>query len=417
MVLDTKVNRRRFLKTAAAGLAAPYVLTSTALGGEGRPPASERITVVCIGVKNRGGNHMSGVLGAQDAQLVGICDVDDQVRAKAVKRVADRYGKPCRHGRDFRDFIARDDIDAVTIGTPDHSHALLSIEACKHGKDVFVEKPMTLTIAEGQAMVKAVRRYGRVLQVGSGRRSIDSTAREVELVRNGRIGKVRRVEVSIKTRSGKNAPFEVQPVPDHLDYDLWLGPAPWTAYDPRRVHYNFRFVTDFSGGDVTNWGAHYLDVAQWGLGMDHAGPIAVEGRGKHYHGIHDCFFDIDVHYQYPGDIDLHLKSGGNHYKWIGTEGSVPGKVADDKIGPDDIQVRRAQGGHFGDWLHCIKTREDPTAPVEAGHRSATVCHLANIAMRLERPLKWDPVKEEFPGDDEANRMRHRPYRAPWMLKV
>ncbi len=415
------VTRRRFLKgTAAAAVAAPYVLTSSALGAGGKKPASERIVTVSIGIRNRGSNLLGACLGDNDCQVLGICDVDDTYREKGIDRVAKHYGHdPAKvlRWKDYHEVMARDDVDAVVIATPDHTHAIISIAACQSGKDVYCEKPMTLTIADGRAMAEAVRRHGRVLQVGSQRRTDGRWRHTCELLRNGRIGKLHTVNVNISTRSGKNEAWDPQPVPSELDYDLWLGPAPYTGYHPGRVHYNFRFVTDFSGGDVTNWGAHFLDVAQWGIGADESGPLEVEGTGRRHPpgSLHDCFFDINCTFKYAGGVTLNLKSGRGNCTFIGTEGQIPGKVKDDTIGPGDLHLYRTNRGQMGDFLHCVRTRKDPAAPVETGHRSSTVCHLANIAMTLGRKLKWDPVKEEFVGDDEANRMRHRPYRAPYTL--
>ncbi len=416
------VTRRSFLRQAAgaagAAVAAPYVLTSTALGSESLRPANDRITVCCIGVKNRGRSHMGGVLGSNDAELVAICDVDAKVRESALSK--------CRKGakgfNDFRDVIARDDIDAVAIGTPDHTHAIISIAACEAGKDVFVEKPMTLTIQEGRRMVDAVRRYGRVLQVGSGRRSDGRTARSVELVRNGFIGKVHTCYVSVNNgRPGSSPDWNIEPVPDHFDYDLWLGPAKWTPYDPKRCHYNFRFVRDFSGGEMTNWGAHFFDVAQWGLGMDDSGPVEIKPLAGHRHetGIYDVFRGFKLEFKYADGVTM-LCNVEKGIRWIGDEGWVDAgggasspSILKAPLGPEAIRIRRARGGHFGDWLYSIRNRQDPTAPVEAGHRSATVCHLANIALETGRTVHWDPVKEEFPGDEEAQRLTWRPYREPW----
>ena len=422
------VTRRGFLKGAAATLAAPYVLTSSALGGAGRAAAGERVTVAVIGVRNRGGQLLGSLLGHGDAQVVGVCDVDGSVVERGIRRAEDAYADGENRGRyagvwgtaDFREVMAREDVDAVVVATPDHTHALVSIAACRAGKDVYVEKPMTLTIREGRAMVEAVRRYGRVLQVGSQRRSEGGVRHTCELVRNGRIGKVEKVEVGFGVRPGSPQPWAPEPVPEGFDYDRWLGPAPWAPYTEKRCHYNFRFVRDYSGGEMTNWGAHFFDVAQWGLGTDDTGPVEVAGEGEaHATGLYDVYYRVRVSYGYASGVRMTCDNSHKGTRFIGTEGEVGGGKTvirgEEQIGPDEVHLYRTNRGHMGDFLHCVRTRQDPSAPVEAGHRSATVCHLGNIAMDLGRRLRWDPVREEFPGDAEANRLRGYAYRHPWRL--
>jgi predicted dehydrogenase len=286
-------------------------------------------------------------------------------------------------------------------------------------------------------MAEAVRRYGAILQVGSQQRSDEKFIRACELVRNGRIGKIRTIKIEIQGRAGSPVPWAPQPVPRELDYEMWLGPAPWAPYHPSRCHYNFRFITDYSGGDVTNWGAHHLDIAQWALDADSSGPLEIEGRGKRNDtGLYDVFYDVQVDFAYPGGVAVQMRSdpksrAGGHLRFEGDKGWIfvsrerldadPKSLLTSPIGPDEIHLGRGPevggGTHMGLWLHCIRTRssKDLNAPAEVGHRSATVCHLANIAMTLERKLKWDPGKEEFLDDDEANRMTWRPMREPWRI--
>jgi len=415
--------RREFLKTTVAAVAAPYVLTSSALGAGDRLPASERIRVASIGVGAQGGGHLGGLAKHSRVEVVAVCEVDRERLEKALAKVPNAKGY-----NDFREVLARPDVEAVLIATPDHWHAPISIAAMRAGKDVYCEKPLTLTIREGRTLADTAGRYGRIFQTGSQQRSGAEFHTACELVRNGRIGRLHTVKVGITTRGGSNKPWSPQPVPEGLDYDLWLGPAPWAPYHPDRVHYNFRFCSDYSGGDVTNWGAHHLDIAQWGIGADESGPLEVEGTGKRNRtGLHDVFYDINVTYTYAGDVKLILgagNKGGTRFEgaegWIhvdrGKLDAEPASVLKSKIGPDEIHLKTSNN-HMGSWIDAVRSRQTDsiTAPPEVGHRSATVCHLANIAMTLERKLRWDPVKELFVGDEEANRHLDRPKREPWRI--
>lgn len=421
-------SRRRFLKAAGAVAVAPHVIPSTAWGASGQVRPSERVTTALIGSGGRG----QQVMGGGD-QVVAVCDVDAKHRQQAKAKIDAMAGSQTstvKTYHDFRDVLARDDIDAVIVATPDHWHVPVAVAAVKAGKAVYSEKPLTRSIREGRILADVVRRYGAILQVGSQQRSDEKFIRACELVRNGRIGQLKTVHVEIPTRPGKDDPWSPQAVPPELDYEMWLGPAPWAPYHKDRVHYNFRFVSDYSGGDVTNWGAHQLDIAQWGIGADDAGPLEVEGRGKrNASGLHDVFYDVHVDFTYAGGVMLELRSGGNGVRFEGSEGWVyvdrskldadPKSLLTARIGPDEIHLAPESGGgtHMGIWLDCIRSRNPKgiNVPVEIGHRSATVCHLANIAMELGRKLKWDPADEKFPDDDEANRHLWRPMREPWRL--
>jgi len=422
MTPDQKTTRRGFMKESVGILAAPYIIPASAMGATA---PSNRIAVACVGVKNMGMNHLRGLLGRRDVQVVAICDVDERVRKTALDRAAAKYGSRERTKgyNDFREVMARDDIDAVVIATPDHTHAIISIVAMQSGKDVYVEKPMTLTIKEGRAMADAARRYGRVLQTGSQRRSSSTIRRACEMVRNGRIGQLEKVTVGCGGRPGRPQPWKPEPVPEGFDYDRWLGPAPWRPYTSRRCHYNFRFVADYSGGEMTNFGAHYLDVAQWGIGADDSGPVEIEGKGDvHPTGLYDVFYRFHVEYTYANGVKVICTSKGGGTRFYGSEGWITERCRGEPasrfrfgIGPNEAHLYEARGGHMGNFLECVRTRREPSASAEIGHRSATVCHLGNIAMALQRKLKWDPAREEFLDDEEANRMTWRPYREPWVL--
>ena len=430
---STHTTRREFLKGAGAAVAAPYVITSAALGAGGLAAAGQRITTALIGSGGRGQQIMAGA-----AQVVAVCDVDAQKRAQAKAKIDALAGnRSCTTCGDFREVLARDDIDAVVVATPDHWHVKIALAAVKAGKAVYVEKPLSWSIREGRILADAVGRYGTILQVGSQQRSpeYEKFTRACELVRNGRIGELRTVTVEILTRPGNNNPWRPRGVPPELDYETWLGPAPWSPYHPDRVHYKFRFVSDFSGGDLTNWGAHHLDIAQWGIGADGSGPLEVEGHGKrNATGIHDTFYDLQVDFLYAGGVKVELRSlagstGSGGLRFQGTEGWIfvgrdgmsaePKSLLTSRIGPNEIHLAPLDqaGTHMGIWLDCVRSRSAKglNVPVEVGHRSATVCHLANIAMELGRKLKWDPAAEQFIDDEQANRMTWRAVREPWQI--
>jgi len=431
--METSITRRKFIQGAVAAAAAPFVISENALGAGGRASPSERVNVVCIGVRNMGGGHVRTLAGNSGAQVVGICDVDAQVRDAAIGVVARAYGRPdakaedvgCPGYNDFREVLARADVDAVVTAVPDHWHAIIAIEACKAGKDVYSEKPLALTVAQGWAMIDAVRRYGRVFQTGTQRRSWSQVRHICELVRNGRIGKVLRASAGVGLNNVKCEPtWQPEPVPPGFDYEMWLGPAPWEPYHPLRCHYSFRFVLDYSGGQITNNGAHWSDVIQWALGADGSGPLEVEGRAEWpTTGLFTTATDFECTYTYPGGTQAVLSPRGGGPKFEGTEGTLV--IGDSKaappqgyapIRPDEVHLYDTHGeSHMENFLRCVRTREEPSAPVEVGHRSATVCHIGNIAMMLGRRLKWDPVAERFVNDDQANSMLWRAMRSPWHI--
>jgi predicted dehydrogenase len=427
----TRPTRRDFLKAAGALAAVPCVVPSSALGLQAAAP-SARITTALIGSGSRGRQIVAG-----GDKVVAVCDVDAKFREQSKAMVDALMGDTsCAAYTDFREVLDRDDIDAVVVATPDHWHVPMSVAAVQAGKAVYCEKPLTLTIQEGRILADVVRRYGAILQVGSQQRTDEKFIRACELVRNGRLGEIKRVEVVIFARAGRAAAnWEPQPVPPELDYDLWLGPAPWAPYHRDRCHYNFRFVSDYSGGDMTNWGAHHLDIAQWALDCDDSGPTEVVAAGKrNANGLHDAWYDVTAEYAYPGGVTVALRSGGSEVRtggvrFIGSEGSVwvsrelldadPKSLLTAQIAPNEIHLgpTAGDGTHMGVWLDAIRKRNPRSVNVSAeiGHRSATVCHLANISMDLGRRVVWDPAAETFPGDDEANRLSWRPMREPWRL--
>ncbi|HUV64576.1 MAG TPA: Gfo/Idh/MocA family oxidoreductase [Sedimentisphaerales bacterium] len=442
--------RRDFIKSMAAVGAGvfgiPYSVPSSVFGSVA---PSNRINVGCIGTGNMGFTDLQGLMHQDDTQIVAVCDVNrgsygyktaSQFRGRepARKLVNDYYAQKAGSGVytgtdayvDFRELLARDDIDAVSVTTPDHWHAIPTIMAAQAGKHIYCQKPLSLTIAEGRAMVEAVRRHGVILQTGSQHRSKERMRFACELVRNGRIGRVKRVLTDLP-RHGLRFDLDTwtpTPVPDGFDYDLWLGPAPWAPHHEHRCFYTFRFLQDYSGGETTNTGAHKFDIVQWALGTERTGPVEIEDLGGEFPktGLFDTVSRIHFRARYANDVELICTPDGvgAAVRFEGTEGWVhvdwnsfrthPESLATTVIGPNEIHLYESLD-HKRNFLDCIKSGRDPITPVEVGHRSASVCHLANIAMRLGRKLHWNPDEERFVGDDQANRLLSKPPRAPWHL--
>ena len=427
------MNRRRFLKqtgcVAVGGLRLPYLVSSSALGKAGAVAASERITVGFIGTGGHGIDmNLKSFLAQLDAQAVAVCDVDPVNLHKARDLVNARYGNTdCMTTQDFREILARADIDAVMISTPDHWHVPISIAAARAGKDVECEKP-TLTVEEGRRLVQTMQRYGRVFQWSTEDRSVDVYHRMCELVRNGRIGKVHTIRVELPVGPDTPGNPEPMPVPEGFDYDMWLGPAPWAPYTRDRCHWNFRWIFDYSGGMLTDWGAHLLDGAQWGNDTEHTGPVEVEGRGVFCQGgLYDTAREYHLQYTYADGVKLFVDSGEPSLRFEGTEGWVGNRgwrgkleasrpaILDSAIGPNDVHLYTCPGGEQRNFLDCIKSRQACYFPPEIGQRCFTIAHIGNIAMRLGRKLRWNPEEERFVNDDEANRMLRRTARSPWDL--
>jgi len=432
--------RRAFLLGAAkAGAALPLLPTTRALAAA-VPSPSERITLGFVGVGSHGiGVNLKSFLNEPDAQVVALCDVDKTHLKDALTTVESHYrfagGKPPKGlftTGDWREVVARDDIDAVVVSTPDHWHVLPSVAAARNGKDVFCEKPLTLTVHEGRVLSDAMQRYGRVFQTASENRSKQNFRRACELVRNGRIGKLQTIYSELPQGRGSYMASErgytPQPVPKDLDYDMWLGPAPEAPYCPERCHYNFRWILDYSGGMVTDWGAHLNDIAQWANGTDRSGPVSVEGHGVFpQDGLYNTATEFEILYEYADGVRLVCRSGSPSIRFEGTEGwidvatwdanpttSSP-EILDAVIGPEGWQLPVVKAREHREFLNCVKSRRDTYAPAEVGHRTATVCHIGNISMLLGRKLRWDPDTERFVNDDQANAMLSRVMRAPWHL--
>ena len=427
------LTRRALLKGAAAAVAAPYLVSSTVLGAGERPAPSNRITMGFIGTGGQGiDRNLRGCISQGDAEALAVCDVDPG-HVRQAREIVEQNAKErgtataVQEYGDFREVIGRTDIDAICISTPDHWHVPMSLAAIRAGKDVICEKP-TLTIAEGRVLADTVRRYGAVYQTGTEDRSIAIYHRLAELVRNGRLGKLQRIHVTLPAGPGGPGDPTPQPVPEGFNYDLWLGPAPWAPYCPGRIHWNFRWIVDYSGGQLTDWGAHLLDTAQWANDTERTGPVEVEGTGKrHATGLYDTFHEYHITYKYANGVELQIDSGGTGIRFEGSKGWVQSaswchpieassrEIFESHIGPGDVHLFTCPAGEHRNFLDCVKSREDPYFPAEIGHRCCTVAHLGNIAMWTGRKLRWDPQAEVFPGDDEANRYLARAMRAPWGL--
>ncbi len=437
MKKSASLTRRSFLRrsalTAGAAAAFPTVITSSALGAGDKPAASDRLVAGAIGVGGMGRGDLRSILGSDEVQVVGVCDVDTKHSGLAKGMVDGRYkNQDCKTYKDFRDIIGRGDLDVCTLALPDHWHAIPVIHAARAGIDMYGQKPLARSIREGRAMADAVHRYGRVWQTGSWQRSVRHFHHACELVRNGRIGKIVRVEVGLP--SGRaNKPYEICPPPETLDYNFWLGPAPYREhanFGRGGIHWDWRWVMDYSGGQLTDWAGHHIDIAHWGLGLDDTGPSTIEGVGEYpADGIYDVPFKYQFTCTYANGLEMSVGSGQYHKmgtKWIGQDGrwihvsrrgcsaSDP-KILDEKIGPDEIQLYKTRG-HMQNFLECVRSRKLTITPIEAAQRSISVGLLGEIAMLTGRKIKWDPKTEQIVDDPSAEALLGKSYREPWILE-
>ena len=401
-----RIGRRNFLGgAAAAAFAAPWIVPGSALGADGATPANGRITMGAIGVGGRGTGNMRSMTGRGEVRMVAVCDPVPAHRQRAKGFVDQHYkNKDCKAYNDFREVLVRDDIDAVMIGTPDHWHAIIVIQACRHGKDVFCEKPETLTVREGRAMVTAARRYGCMVAGGS-QRVLGDYGNWPRLVRGGTLGEIREVFVDCGGPSGY-CDLPEEPMPEGLDWDMWLGPAPYRPFHNNLITGGFRGYRDYSGGGMTDWGAHRFGAATFAVGVHKTGPVEIiPPDGK----------DVKLlTYRYANGMSMYHK-GTNNITYKGTEGELkPGDNRPDP-GPVEIESYIGRGGILGDFVASVLTRQKPFRDIEIAHRACTVCHLGNMAYWFKRPLRWDPDKEEIIGDPEASRWLDRARREPWRL--
>jgi predicted dehydrogenase len=423
--LHIKVTRRHFLAAAGGVMAVPTLISARALGQAGRPAASERITMGVVGWGMMGPGNTSAFLGEKDCQVVAACDLDKGPLGQAVNTINEHYGnKDCRAYHDYREMMAREDIDAVMLAVPDHWHALTAVEAARRKKDVYGEKPLAHTIAEQQAIVQAVTANARIWQTGSWQRSVDNFHKGCEIVRNGLIGKVNRVEVGLPSghtdfKGTGNKRSVTDPPPD-LDYDFWIGPAKMMPYIEARVHMNWRWHYNTGGGQLLDWIGHHCDIAHWGLGFDTNGPLEIEGQGEF--PPEDAVWNTCTKYritlQYPEEITMVIAGGHpdirSGTKWIGTDGWVwVDRGGFEASNSDWKKMRKLPDDR--NFLDCVKSRKPTITPVEVAHHSAIPGHLGLIAMLTGRKIKWDPKQEKILGDPEAGKLLTRPYREPWKL--
>ena len=451
------MNRRRFLKRAAraaAGTAAfPLVVPASALGKDGAVAPSNRIVVGCIGVGWQGMNNLRGFLRQPDVEVAAVCDVcrkstdyfmgnvtaglepaREAVEDYCASRTTSGQYKGCSAYTDFRDLLLRRDIDAVTVCTPDHWHGVIGVAAARAGKDIYCEKPLANSVAEGRAICDAVSRYGRILQTGSHERSNDSVRLACELVRNGRIGELGAIRVNMPNDEPHHAqvrencdPKPTMPVPAGFDYDRWLGRAPWAPYTKMRCHFWWRFILDYGGGEMTDRGAHIIDLAQFVNDADSTGPVELSATGKApREGLFDTFMEYQFQCRYANGVRMIGESvaprgirfeGADGWIFVHIHGgrleAEPESLLTERIGPNEIHVGRTRGDHRRDFLDAVRSRSQPVAPAEAGHRTATICHLLNIAMRTGQTLAWDPQAERITNVPELNRLLVPPMRGAW----
>ncbi|SHN25583.1 Predicted dehydrogenase [Cyclobacterium lianum] len=443
-------NRRSFLKkaglAASSMLVAPTLIPGSALGKNGFTAPSDRITLAFIGAGNQAGNDVRGFLPDDRVQVTAICDVNkigpgywngkiagrEYIRKLVDDFYSEKHGKNYRSAEgytDFRDVLERKDIDAVEVVTPDHWHAIPVMMAAAAGKHIYCQKPLSLTVEEGRAMSDAVRKYGVRFQTGSQQRSSHHFRRVCELARNGRLGTLHTVTCGLPGGTpdfGKTGHLtETIPVPKDFDYDMWLGPAPEAPYSPCRTHVNYRWIMDYSGGNVTDWGGHHPDIAQWGMGTDHTGPVKIQNAQAVWsdHPVWNTAVRFYFECIYENGVKLIVQSDKDFgVTFEGTEGSAwairgehkinPEKLADTAIGPNE-SVLYVSENHYSNFIDCIQSGKETIAPAEVGHRSITLAHLGNIAMMLQQDLDWDPASERFTGNFAANQLLSREMREPW----
>jgi len=460
--LQSGITRRHFLATAGLALAAPTLFSSCATKSGRQAAPSERITMGVVGWGMQGPGNTDAFLGMKDCQVVAACDLDKNHLQQALDKINGHYGnKDCHPYHDYREMMARKDIDAVMLAVPDHWHALVACEAARHKKDIYGEKPLARNIAEQQAIVRAVQKHKCIWQTGSWQRSVAPFRKAAEIVRNGLIGKITRVEVGLPSghydfagtapallAKFPNAPKDpeylakvvpgsadwdiaVTPPPPELDFDRWLGPSRVEPYICARVHMNWRWNYNTGGGQLLDWIGHHCDIAHWGMNMDNGGPSEVEGHGDFppRNAIWNTSPKYRINLQYPGDIAMVIAGGYDDIrsgtKWIGTDGWVwvdrGGYEASNldwfvQIPPDRYKVKLYRSdSHHRNFLDCVKSRQPTITPVGTAHHSAIPGHLGLISMLVGRKLKWNVAKEVILDDPEASKLMTRPYRKPWKL--
>ncbi len=429
------MKRRKFIKKAGAasvGLSLfPTIIKASVLGREGNIPPSDRVTMILIGCGSQGGYDLSSFLRSEEMQVIALCDVDESRLAKVKGDVDKTYGDSgCRVYADYREILEKENADTALIALPDHWHTLVSVAAANKKMDIYGEKPLARSIVESRTIVNAVQRNNIIWQTGSQQRSEENFRFACELVRNGRIGKVDYVEVGLPDGGSYIGNPPVQPVPEGVDWNMWLGPAPEVPY--RGVlHWNWRWITDYSGGQLTDWAGHHIDIAHWGLGLESTGPVAIEGKGRpNNDGIYDVFVEYDLLATYANGLKMRIANSsklehGMGVAWRGTDGWIhvtrgglkasDENILKEKLGKDEIHLYKSED-HKQNFIDCVKSRKETIAPAETGHRSISVALLGEIAMITGQKLNWNPEAEKFTDNNVyASRLLKRPYRNPWKL--
>jgi len=427
-------SRRDFLKTtlvSGVGLAiAPHVIPASALGRGGATPPSDRIVMAVIGAGSQGMGDARWFMQNPDVQLVAACDVDETRQLQA-KSEFDRHHQTSdsRTYLDYRELLEKETVDGAILALPDHWHALIATAVASKGIDIYGEKPLARSIRDGRAIVKAAQENNIIWQTGSWQRSRPHFRRACELVINGRIGKIHHVEVGLPDGVKSIGTPPIMPIPEGLDWNFWLGPAPTKPFRGV-VHWNWRWIMDYSGGQMTDWSGHHIDIAHWGLGMDHEGPVEIEGKGIYpREGIYDVPVEYDFTARYKNGITIRVANQSRlphdmGTTWYGDAGWISvdrqgltaenPSVLEETIGENEIHLYKSPD-HVRNFLDCVKSREETITPVEVAHRSISVGLLGEIAMLTREKLQWDPENEMFTNSSHANRLLSRPYRKPWSL--
>jgi hypothetical protein len=440
--MASAVTRRRFLQTtaaAASAIAVPYYVPASVLGLEGKAPPSDRIVMGCIGMGGKGRHNMGEFMGMSDIQVVAVCDVDKRNLDMATKQVNGKYAsEDCKSYTDFREITSRGDIDAVSISTPDHWHAIASVAAANGGKDIYCEKPLANSVAEGRAICNAVEKNKRVLQCGTQERSGDNARAVCELVQGGRIGKLNTLRINLPCADGHHQEARkvegipaAQNVPEGFDYNFWLGHTPEVPYTEKRCHFWWRFNLAYGGGEMTDRGAHVIDIGQLGAGMDATGPIEYEASGvQAKDSLYNVFWDYKFKCKYASGLEMIGEAvGPRGVKFEGSDGWIFVHIHGQKLeASDDALLKEVQAiiskgdfklgrspGHHRNFVDCVKSRQPTIATAEIGHRTGSICHLNNIAMTVGRKIKFDPASEQILDDEEAAKLLTPTMRAPWML--
>jgi len=432
---------------AAGALSLPAFVPASALGAAGAVSPANKIALACIGVGIQGSGNMQAFLNHPEVRVAAVCDVHETQRTRGKQAVDGHYGnQDCVAYRDFRELVSRKDLDAVLICTPDHWHPLIAIEAARQGKHIYCEKPMGWSVRAAQSVRKAVHERKVAFQFGTQQRSDRKFRRACELVRNGKIGQLKTILIGVPGSVSSCPPQPTEPVPKELDYDLWLGPATMAPYSYQRCRpytqkdgwSTWYSISDYCMGMIGNWGVHHLDIAQWANNTELSGPAEIEGTGEFPKNmLTDCATSWQVENRYANGVVLvhmddatskkhpHQVGGFGHgVAFVGTEGWIhvdrgnlvtqPESLMETKSGANDVQLF-ASVNHHANFVDAAKGRSQPASPIDSAVRVDTLCHLQHLAIKLRRKLRWDPVKELFLNDEQANAMLDRPMRAPWKV--